>query len=295
MININVMGHADAALELSRKLKDGSRVMRDGVEWFKLRDPAVIEFQHSIQNCPRYLSLGDPFKHLLGSFAWMFSCNQESHYPDHLTPECRMPPQVTPSAITAKVIANGRVVLSIGDFLATFESTGTPDNLGVLDLNMVCSVQSSIDSIVPWSTRFGMLHQAVAGCSGLMMGSHRIFIMHPCAPVSVVEGVLAEEEEVGHLLNSAENMGASLPVIAGDYNGWLSNASMFIHEHCRAAPYNDRFIRRVLSPAMAAWLCLTDGESSDQDRVSKACAQINSVADPEWRFLLKRFCDMQIA
>ena len=288
MINLQCRNLSEAIQSMALTLNhNGSRIMENGEEWAKLGDPAIVEITDICGYCPRYLALGDPFIHLLSSFPWMFPASSGSRYPDRFDPKLRLPESASPSAIAAQILGNSRQVLQIGDYLVTFEMNGTPDMHGVLNMNIVVSVGSLAQAMI-WMTRWSVLFQAVASCMGIMRGSTTMFILHPCEPVSLLESVLKEHDEIG----PAGSYGP-ISLIAGAYEEWLPDAKMFIDEHCMAIGYQDRFISRVLSPAMAAHRHLIDPDASPADRVGRAYTAAGLVLDHEWKSMLQRFVKMQ--
>ncbi len=290
MLDIMATNVADAVSIIAKHLHiEGSRYMFYGNEWAKLSSPMVIDFAEMGACSSRYLSLGNPFEHLLSSFAWMFPAQDGSIYPKIFDPRLRMPESASPAAIAAKILTDSRQVIQVGDYLATFEMHGTPENHGVLEMNIVVSVGSTFEALVPWGIRWSMLHQAVCASIGIIAGRSRMFILHPCAPVTIVDAVYAEFADNDFGFGPT----GSVPVVSGSYDDWYSDALMFVSEHCSAVGYKDRYIRRVLNPAMAAWRYLCDPELPPEARVKHARDMIKNIGDEDWKMVLDRFAVMQ--
>lgn len=282
---------AHAASQVAADLANGSREMRDGLEWAKSTSPIVIELQGPDRFCPILISLGDPFHMLLASYAWLFPTTESSRYPKFFDPLIRMPDSAGPSAMAASVIGNGRQVVQVANHLATFEMNGSPDAHGVLDMNLVVSTGSVLEAIAPWGIRWMMYHSAVAAYAGLMTGSVRMFVMHPCAPLKICASVINESSEVSATADDQ----AMVSVVSGDPGEWARDARMFIDEHIWANGYQDRFVLGVLKPAMAAWHNLIDPDQDQGTRVDRALDALKSVRDANWRLYLSRYAEMQRA
>lgn len=291
MLRILSESPSAAAEALAEKLlADGVPVQRDGHEWLKLDMPMIYEIVAPVCLCPRFLSLGDPFQHLLSSFAAMFPATGTSQYPGYLTPSGRLPEESGPSAFASQVVSEGRCVIMAGNVLASFETSGLPQDGGVLALNMIAATGSSFHALAPGSVRWGFLHQAVSAISGYIQGRHRVIMLHPCAPRAVCEAISAEAREFEDRPLYADGE-VPMGVLGGNPSEWLGDAAMFVDEHRMATGYRDRSVRRLLVPAMAAWHLMVDKEVPD--RLAKARAALASVSDAAWRRSMLRFVDMQ--
>ena len=282
---------ADAVPALARTLlKLGKVIRHEDMDWCKMFMPLEIGVVDPTALCPRYLSLGDPFSLLLTSFASLFPQSESSRFPSRLMPTSTLDEHASPSAFAAQVTAQGRCVIMAGSVLATFELEGVPGDHAVLNMNMVCSTGDVFSALAPGAIRWGFLLQAIAAIGEFMVGEQRIFILSPVAPKAVCESVLAEHEEFDGGPLYLENETA-LGILGGAPTEWLEDARMFVDEHAMGIGYRDRSIKRLLAPAMAAYLKLTDPDSA-RPRLD-ALAALNSVGDPAWRRLLSRFANMQ--
>jgi len=159
----------------------------------------------------------------------------------------------------------------------------------MLEMNMVCATGNVFDSLSTSVTRFGFLHQAIGAFMGLMVGCHRVFVIHPCAPLAQCKSIGREADNSGlPLYRDGET---ALPVVSGSALDWGCDAVMFTLEGTSALGYQDRFIRRVLAPAMNAWKCRIDPDLSDADRMGGARLALEGLSDPAWRRCLRDFID----
>ncbi len=275
---------------LASMLLGGSRRVVEGVEHATISEPVVIEFVDPVGLCPQYLSLGDPFVHLLSSLAAMFPFSESSSYPSHLRPPNTLPIDSSPSFFASQVVSTGRCVVFAGTSLSTFEMVGVPGEHAVVSMNMVCPIGSIFECIAPGAIRWGFLHQAVASLSDAMMGVHRLIVLHPNAPVSVCESIMLEHEELKSQ-GLYDPTAMALGVLGGPPQDWLRDVKMFLDEHAQASGYQDRSIRRLFVPAMAAWLKMVDPDAANP--VDDCLKALGSVTDTNWHRMLFRFAEMQ--
>jgi len=286
MIEIAARNIADAAPQVAARLLSGHRKDLHGERVAYLNEPVVVSLANPVETCPRFVALGNPYSHLLTSFASLFPLPDGSRFPESLRPQACLTGEASPSAFAGSVVADGRAVVFAGAALAGFEAVGTPDNMGVLSLNVVSPTGSVMNALAPGCIRWGMLQQAIASLSGFMLGGFRLIVLHPIAAVEHCEAILQEVEAMcsGPLYADGE---VALGVASAPGGEWLTEAAMFLGEHAYASGYQHRPIRSLLVPAVAAWMKLTDADIAD--RRSAALEQLATVKDQAWRRCLERW------